>query len=84
MIKQDIKQDLEIAESIIKLAEFLKTEEKTIITNLSLFDKDIFNKLRTSYNNFVEFQDMDFEERAKVLGVGYKKVKNGYEVSKVL
>jgi len=46
--------------------------------------KDIFNKLRTSYNNFVEFQDMDFEERAKVLGVGYKKVKNGYEVSKVL
>ena len=78
------KEDLEVARAIIKIAEFLKMEEKTVITNLSFFDKDIFNKLRTSYNNFVMFQDMDFEERAKILGIGYKKNKDGFEVSKTL
>lgn len=78
------KEDLEVARSIIKIAEFLKMEEKMVITNISLFDKDIFNKLRTSYNNFVKFQDMNFEERAKILGIGYKKIKDGFEVSKIL
>lgn len=68
------KEKLELIQSAIKLAKFWGVEVNELLGFVALMDKDRQKKWNKIAKEVLEFDKMNLEDRAKKLGLTYKKV----------